>query len=283
MLSERSARRTFDEIGIQIPQVYLPASGIDLAKWAVVACDQYTSEPEYWRRVEQIVGDSPSTLHLVLPEIYLGTPQEAEKTRSINAHMQDYLEQGQLVPQEGIFYVERQFGDRLRRGILLCLDLERYDFRKGSQSLIRATEGTIINRLPPRMQIRENAILEVPHILVLIDDAGRSVIEPLADLAAQKTGQLVECYDFELMLGSGHLNGYRVADPQVEVQLASRRASSCLPWVTATTRWRPPRPSGRRSSRRSAWITRPAMRWWRSRTSTMMGWISSPSTGCCSM
>jgi hypothetical protein len=208
--------RTLEHIGVGIPQVYLPREGIDLTKWAVVACDQYTSEPEYWEQVERIVGDSPSTLRLVLPEIYLGTAEEAERTRSINLHMREYLGDGLLTPYEGILYVERWFGSKCRRGILLCLDLEKYDFRKGSQSLIRATEGTIIERLPPRMRIRENAILEIPHIIVLIDDPGCTVIEPLAYLANQGGGQLVQRYDFDLMLNSGSLAGFQVVDPQVE-------------------------------------------------------------------
>ena len=143
-------------------------AGIDLTKWAVVACDQYTSEPEYWQQVEQIVGDSPSTLRLVLPEIYLGTADEAERTR-VDQPLACRITwiKACSCPHEGIFYVERWFGNKCRRGILLCLDLEQYDFHKGSQSLIRATEGTIIERLPPRMKIREHAVLEIPHIIVL--------------------------------------------------------------------------------------------------------------------
>jgi hypothetical protein len=211
------AMRTFENIGVGVPQVYLPASGVDLAKWAVVACDQYTSEPEYWKKVEQIVGDSPSTLRLVLPEIYLGTEEEAERIRGINLHMQEYLDRGLLVPHEGIFYIERWIGSKCRRGILLCLDLEKYDFQKGSQSLIRATEGTIIERLPPRIKIREQAILEIPHIIVLIDDPECTVIEPIGVLADQGTGQLAKHYDFDLMLGSGHLAGYLIVDPKVEM------------------------------------------------------------------
>jgi hypothetical protein len=208
--------RTLEHIGVGIPQVYLPKEGIDLTKWAVVACDQYTSEPEYWEQVERIVGASPSTFHMVLPEIYLGTPEEAEKTRCVNIRMQEYLDGGLLTSHEGIFYVERWFGSKCRRGILLCLDLEKYNFQKGSQSLIRATEGTIIERLPPRIKIREHAVLEIPHIIVLIDDPERTVIEPLGVLAGRGSESLVEHYDFDLMLGSGHLAGFQVIDPRVE-------------------------------------------------------------------
>ncbi len=221
--------RTYEQIGVQIPKIYLPKAGIDLTKWAVVACDQFTSEPEYWERVQQIVGDVPSTLNLVLPEIFLGTPEEAEKTATVNIRMREYLADGLLIPYEGVFYLERRFGQKCRRGIMLCLDLEKYDFHKGSQSLIRATEGTIVERLPPRIKIRENASLEIPHIIVLIDDPDRTVIEPLQSLAASSSDQLVQRYDFELMLGSGHLTGYQVVDPKVELELIKALEALSLP------------------------------------------------------
>jgi len=208
--------RIHPHIGVQVPQVYLPRPGVDLTKWSVVACDQFTSEPEYWREVQRLVGDSPSTYNLILPEIFLGTPEEEAQTQRVNRCMQEYLDNGLLEPQEGFLYVERQVDGKTRHGLLLCLDLEQYDFHKGSQSLIRATEGTIIERLPPRMRIREKAPLELPHILVLIDDPQRMVIEPLAELAGQAAGRLVKRYDFDLMLDSGHLTGYQVVDPQVE-------------------------------------------------------------------
>jgi hypothetical protein len=211
--------RNYEHIGVQIPQVYLPKPGIDLTKWSIVACDQYTCEPEYWDEVKRIVGDSPSTLHLILPEIYLGTPEEEERTQCINIRMQEYLQRGLLEPYEGLFYVERQVGNKSRKGLLLCFDLEQYDFHKGSQSLIRATEGTIIDRLPPRMRIREKAVLELPHILVLIDDPDHTVIKPLADRAMRPGDGLRRRYSFDLMMGGGHLTGYQVVDPQVEASV----------------------------------------------------------------
>jgi hypothetical protein len=153
--------RTFEHIGIGIPQVYLPAKGVDLAKWAVVACDQYTSEPEYWEQVERIVGDSASTLRLVLPEIYIGTAEEAERTRDINLRMQEYLEQGLLVPHEGIFtsaLVWQQVPpDPAVPGP------GKIRFRRLAQ-LIRATEGTIVERLPPH-QIRDRRAWSAHHCL----------------------------------------------------------------------------------------------------------------------
>ncbi|MFZ5903125.1 MAG: DUF1015 domain-containing protein [Chloroflexota bacterium] len=207
------------DIGIQIPQVYLPKPGTDLTRWAVIACDQFTSQPEYWEKVEKLVGGAPSTLNLTLPEIHLEKPGEAERIRKIQAAMQDYLAQGLLEPHDGLIYVERTVNGRTRKGIMLCLDLERYDYTKGSSSLIRATEGTIIERLPPRMKIREGAALELPHILVLIDDPNHTVIEPVGAAKAD----LKKLYDFDLMLGSGHLAGYAVSDALEEKVIAALR------------------------------------------------------------
>jgi Protein of unknown function (DUF1015) len=202
------------DLGIQIPQVYLPNSGTDLTKWAVIACDQFTSQPEYWNDVEKIVGDAPSTLDLTFPEVYIEKPGGEERIRDIQASMRKYMDEGILQPHDGFVYVERTVGGRTRKGIVLCLDLEAYDYNKGSSSLIRATEGTIVDRLPPRMKIREGALLELPHILVLIDDPNHTVIEPLS---AAKS-KLEKLYDFDLMLESGHLEGYAV-DQEFEGQV----------------------------------------------------------------
>jgi len=198
--------KIISDIGIQIPQVYLPKPGVDLKKWAVIACDQFTSEPEYWNQVEKIVGDAPSTLNLTFPEVYLEKPDAADRIQNIQSTMRKYLDAGILQAHEGLIYVERTVAGKTRKGIVLGLDLEHYDYTKGSTSLIRATEGTIVERLPPRMKIREGAALELPHILVLIDDPNRTVIEPLR--AAKST--LEKLYDFDLMLDSGHLAGYGV-------------------------------------------------------------------------
>ncbi len=200
--------KIISDIGIQIPQVYLPKSGTDLNKWAVIACDQFTSEPEYWHDVEKIVGDAPSTLNLTFPEVHLEKPGEAGRIKSIQATMRKYMDEGILQPRDGLIYVERTIAGKTRKGIMLCLDLERYDYNKGSSSLIRVTEGTIVDRLPPRMKIRQGATMELPHILVLIDDPNHTVIEPLS---AAKS-KLEKLYDFDLMLDSGHLAGYAVND-----------------------------------------------------------------------
>lgn len=206
--------KSIREIGIQIPQVYLPKPGTDLTKWAVIACDQFTSEPEYWKEVEAIVGDAPSTLNLTFPEVYLEGPDGDERIKNIQATMRKYMNEGILQPYEGLIYVERTVDGKTRKGMILCLDLEAYDYTKGSSSLIRATEGTIVDRLPPRIKIREGALLELPHILVLIDDPNRTVIEPLG--AAKSKFQ--KLYDFDLMLDSGHLEGYAV-DQELEDQV----------------------------------------------------------------
>lgn len=204
--------KNYPDIAVQIPDILLPEKGTDLNKWAVIAVDQFTSEPEYWEQVEAIVGDAPSTLRITLPEIFLEQPDEAERIQSIQQTMRQYLDAGILEPHEGLIYLERTAAGKTRSGLMLCLDLERYDYSKGSTSLIRATEGTIVERLPPRMKIRNGAPLELPHILVLIDDPERTVIEPVG--AAKD--RLKELYDFDLMLGSGHLTGYAVDDPALE-------------------------------------------------------------------
>jgi uncharacterized protein (DUF1015 family) len=200
--------KIISDIGIQIPQVYLPKPGIDLTKWAVIACDQFTSQPEYWDEVEKIVDNAPSTLNLIFPEVYLEKPGEDERIKNIQETMREYMDEGVLQPHDGLIYVERTVDGKARKGIVLCLDLEAYDYTKGSSSLIRATEGTIVDRLPPRIKIREGALLELPHILVLIDDPKHTVIEPLG--VAKSNFQ--KLYDFDLMLDSGHLAGYAVSD-----------------------------------------------------------------------
>jgi hypothetical protein len=204
--------KNYSKIAVQVPDLYLPRPGVDLTKWAVIACDQYTSQPEYWHKVEEFVGEAPSTLNLIFPEVYLEQPGAEERIQRIQKTMLEYLSSGLLVNHSGMVYVERRVGNKLRKGLVLALDLEQYDYNRGSSSLIRATEGTIIERLPPRIRIREAAKLELPHILVLIDDPERTVIEPVGE-AKPKLRQL---YDFELMSGSGHLNGYLVSNPAVE-------------------------------------------------------------------
>ncbi len=215
------------DIGIQIPQILLPKSNIDLKKWSVIACDQYTSQPEYWDEVSRQVGDSPSTYHMILPEVYLNTPVEAARSNLAWEKMKEYQQQGIFQQCDGMIYVERTCGGKTRRGIMLALDLECYDFTKGSQSLIRATEGTILDRLPPRMRIREGASLELPHILVLIDDPEDRVF---ADVQKARD-KLPVLYDFDLMQNSGHLIGRIIDDLQLERKIIQGLQSLARPEV----------------------------------------------------
>lgn len=168
----------------------------------MVACDQYASEPEYWRRVAQVVGDSPSTLHLIFPEVFLGSADAPARVERIQATMRRYLAEG-LLDHQGAICVERTLGHGTRRGLMLELDLEHYDFGSGSTSLIRPTEGTLVERLAPRIAVRSGAELEVPHVLALIDDLAHAVIEPL--FAARES--MPKLYESELMLGGGRVAG----------------------------------------------------------------------------
>jgi hypothetical protein len=204
--------RTYDPICLGVPEILLPKEGVDLTKWAAIACDQYTSEPEYWRKAADLVGDAPSTLHIIYPEVYLNEKNPEARIARIRESMDRYLAQDLFVENEGFVYVERTVSGHTRRGLMACLDLEHYDFRKGSTSLIRATEGTILERIPPRVKIREGAPIESPHIMVLIDDPADSVI----GLLTKNKAKLRTLYDFELMLGSGRLAGFRVEDPGLE-------------------------------------------------------------------
>ena len=212
--------RTYDRIGVQIPQVLLPRTGIDLERWAVIACDQFTAEPHYWQEVQQAVGAAPSTLNLIFPEVYLDQPGAPKRIAAIGRTMQDYLQADVVVPHDGMVYVERSVAGKTRHGVVMCLDLECYDYQAGSASLIRATEGTIVDRLPPRIKIRESAALELPHILVLIDDPDHTVIAPLT---AAKTG-FEPLYDFELMQGGGHLAGFAVTGQAEQRMVQALRA-----------------------------------------------------------
>ncbi len=196
--------RIFKPADILLPQ------NVDFTKWSVVACDQYTSEREYWEDVRNIVGDGPSTLNLVFPEVYLEDGDDEARIERINDTMNKYLKSGVFREiKDAFLYVKRvQPNGKTRHGIVGMLDLEEYDFTKGSQSKIRATEGTIIERIPPRQRIRKNAPLETPHILILIDDRERAVVEPLE----AATDRFEKVYDFDLMKNSGHITGYIVTE-----------------------------------------------------------------------
>lgn len=182
-------------------------------KWSVIACDQYTSESDYWKRVEEFVGDEPSALKIVFPEVYL-SGDNSKRTTEINANMREYLDGDVFNTYENTFvYVERRLkGGKLRRGIVGLIDLENYSYESGSHALIRATEETVAERIPPRVEIRRGAPMEIPHIMLLIDDPSRSVIEPLG-----KTLESEEpLYDFDLMQNAGHIKGKRASGKTAE-------------------------------------------------------------------
>lgn len=180
----------------------------DMTKWSVVACDQYTSEPEYWNEVTKIVGDAPSTLNLTLPEIYLEESDVNERIKRINENMNKLLEEDFFNElEDSMIYLERTQSDgKVREGLMGIVDLEDYSYEVGSQTLIRATEKTVIERIPPRVKVRENAKLELPHIMILIDDEKKDIIESLKN----KLTETDVVYDFDLMKNGGHIKGYKL-------------------------------------------------------------------------
>ncbi len=189
-------------------EALLPKAGTDLTAWACVACDQYTSQPEYWREAELLASGKPSALNLILPECYLD--KASGMIPGIHAKMNEYLESGVLEPafKSGFVLVERATGSGARVGLVAMLDLEQYDYRRGSRSLVRATEETIEARIPARMAVRQGAALETSHVLMLMDDPMQSIIEPLYE----KRASLRKLYDFPLMMNGGHITGYAVTD-----------------------------------------------------------------------
>ncbi len=190
----------FKSTDILLPQ------GADLNRWAVIACDQFTSDRAYWDRVRKTAGDGPSTIHLILPEAELGSANEAETVKAINAAMEQYLREDvfAVYPQSYI-YVERTLADgSIRPGLIGAVDLEAYDYNHGSVSPIRATEKTVLERIPPRQRVRKDAAIELPHVLMLCDDDKLQLIEPIR--AIRDT--LPKLYEFDLMEDGGHISGW---------------------------------------------------------------------------
>jgi len=197
----------FDGLAFSPADILLPVD-CEYQKWAVVACDQYTSQPEYWLRVEDFVGSAPSALRLILPESCLDGPNVETDIMDINNTMTRYLREGRFKTLENsLIYVERTlFSGKVRRGLVGKVDLEAYDYEPGSQSAVRATEGTVMSRIPPRVAVRKNAPIELPHVMLLCDDPQRTVIEPLG----RRKDRMELLYDFDLMERGGHLAGWRV-------------------------------------------------------------------------
>ena len=213
--------------------ILLPAAEVPLDPWACIAVDQFTSQPEYWQRAEHLADGKPSTLHIVLPEAYLGTPQEAERLESIRRTMEEYRKSVLTRKVHGYVYVERtQMDGTVRQGLVGAVDLDAYDYAKGSKPAIRPSESTVVERIPPRLKVRRGATLETPHVMMLADDADCTLIEPIGLMK----NQLPPLYDGELMLGGGHLRGWAVEDPSLIAQIDSALAALADPAAFAR-RW----------------------------------------------
>lgn len=199
--------KTFAPANILLPK------NVNFEKWAVIACDQFTSQPEYWQRVRENVGEAVSTLNLVFPEAELNVDR-AERIKSINENMAKYLSEDIFTEYKDAYvYVERTLKNGVvRKGIVGVIDLEQYDYNADSKSAIRATEQTVLERIPPRVEIRRNASMELPHVLLLCDDEKERIIEPLT----AKKAELHKIYDFDLMEGGGHIEGYLLQGTEVD-------------------------------------------------------------------
>lgn len=188
--------------------ILLPGKGIDLERWAVIACDQYTSQPEYWEQAEKIAKGVPSSYHLIYPEVYLGRTENKNRIDAIQKTADSYLKEHILTEsvQGGFVLTMRTAGGKVRAGLIGAVDLELYEYAEHIPAPIRATEGTVLSRIPPRVQIRKSSPIEIPHVMMLVEDKNESLIEPLY----KKKDSLRPLYDFELMLEGGHVCGYAV-------------------------------------------------------------------------
>ena len=206
---------SFDRIGIRPARILLPTPEVKPETWACIACDQYTSEPEYWEKAYAAAGSAPSAIQLILPEYNLKNSESL--IPQIHRTMSDYLARGILTPavDPGFILCERTIASGTRLGLVCAVDLEQYSFEKGSLPLVRPTEQTITDRLPPRLKIRRGAPVELTHIMILIDDPDRTVLEPLQ---AARTS-LRKVYDFDLMMNGGHLAGWAVDSPELLAQV----------------------------------------------------------------
>lgn len=192
---------------VKIPKILLPKQYIDKNKWSVIACDQFTSQVDYWEKLADTVGDSPSTLNLIYPEVYLEREDKQERIEAINANMYNYLKGGIFDEFEGFILVDRTMNDgRHRLGLVIAVDLEDYEYTQENDALIKATEKTVVERLPARIEVRKGACLELPHIMMLMDDRSQHIIEKLYE----SKDFLEVAYDFELNMNGGRVVGYKV-------------------------------------------------------------------------
>ena len=199
--------KKIEDFGIRVPEILLPKN-IDVSSWSVIACDQYTQDLDYWKRAEASASGKPSTLNLILPEVYLGAPDKAERIEKIRATMNQYIEENVFdAPRNCMIYLERKtaFG-RMRKGLVTQIDLETYEWKPFSKANIRATEATIVERIPPRMEIRRGAPLELPHIMLLVDDKADELVGGAGKLVRSKK----PVYDGELMCNGGSITGWAV-------------------------------------------------------------------------
>ena len=201
----KEPRQQFESLGLAIPEIMLPR-GLDLRKWAVIACDQFTQDRDYWEQVKSAVTGAPSTLNLIFPEVFLSDKDRPQRIAAIHHAMKRYLDEGILAPpRRGCVYLERNTPfQHNRRGLMIAVDLEQYDWSPAARLLIRSTEGTVPERLPPRMDIRRNAPLETPHILLLIDDDANSLLPALGERVKKSP----PVYQTELMMDSGGASGW---------------------------------------------------------------------------
>lgn len=211
-----------EKLGVAVPEILIPNEKINMRKWSVIACDQYTSNPQYWNEVERIVGSSPSALHIMLPEIYLNAPDVQQRIAGSKEVMRSYLDDSvlNLLPP-GFILVERFINGIPRKGLMVNVDLECYDYDPYEKPIVRASEQTLMERIPPRVEIRREADVEMPHVFLLMDDKENTVIEP----AWQKRTSFPKLYDFELMQGGGRVVGYFIDNKEVEQQILDAMAA----------------------------------------------------------
>ena len=200
--------KSFDKYGIKVPELLLPAEKVDLQSWAVIACDQYTQDRDYWERCRKNAENKPSTLNLILPEVYLNDADKSERIKRIHNTMNEYMQNGVFAkPESGFMYIERTTAyGRVRKGLIVALDLETYEWKPFSKALTRATEATIVERIPPRMEIRRGAALESPHIMLLLNDPEKCLIEA----AGKKAAAEKPYYSTNLMENSGSIKGWLI-------------------------------------------------------------------------
>lgn len=209
-------------IGVAVPEILIPDEKTNMRKWAVIACDQFTQNQQYWNDVERFVGSSPSALHVMLPEIYLDTPEKAERIASAKEIMRSYIEDGvlNLLPP-GFILVERYIDGVVRKGLMVNVDLEEYENEPYKNPVVRPSEEVIAERIPPRIEIRNGADIEMPHIMLLMDDKNKTVIEPVW----QKKEFFPKVYDFELMMNGGRITGYFVNNKETEHEIMQALAA----------------------------------------------------------